>query len=144
MKKVLCLMLVAMTVLALAIPMGALAERHSFRIYGVYCTSENDPPRYYPTQIWKYNSLARMYVIHEALGTSNAYTNLLHATRSTTTGANGILAGQKWCTPDLYVPIQSNAIYQNYYYGVAARGNTKYNIYEGLTQFDISGGFDPN
>lgn len=40
MKKVLCLMLVAMTVLALAIPMGALAERHSFRIYGVYCTSE--------------------------------------------------------------------------------------------------------
>lgn len=91
MKKVLCLMLVAMTVLALAIPMGALAERHSFRIYGVYCTSENDPPRYYPTEIWKYNSLARMYVIHEALGTSNAYTNLLHATRSTTTGANGIL-----------------------------------------------------
>lgn len=120
MKKVLCLMLVAMTVLALAIPMGALAERHSFRIYGVYCTSENDPPRYYPTEIWKYNSLARMYVIHEALGTSNAYTNLLHATRSTTTGANGILSGQKWCTPDLYVPIQSNAIYQNYYYGVAA------------------------
>ena len=68
MKKVLCLMLVAMTVLALAIPMGALAERHSFSIYGVYCTSVNDPVRYYPTEIWKYNSLARMYVIHEALG----------------------------------------------------------------------------
>ena len=73
MKKVLCLMLVAMTVLTLAIPMGALAERHSFSIYGVYCTSVNDPVRYYPTQIWKYNSLARMYVIHEAIGTSNAY-----------------------------------------------------------------------
>lgn len=144
MKKVLCLMLVAMTVLTLAIPMGALAERHSFSIYGVYCTSVNDPVRYYPTQIWKYNSLARMYVIHEAIGTSNAYTNLLHATRASSTNMNGILSGQKWCTPNLYVPIQSNAIYQNYYYGVAARGNTKYNEFEGLTQFNISGGFDPN
>lgn len=45
---------------------------------------------------------------------------------------------------NLYVPIQSNAIYQNYYYGVAARGNMKYNEFEGLTQFNISGGFDSN
>lgn len=48
---------------------------------------------------WITGKLARVYVSHEAIGTSNAYTNLLHATRASSTNMNGILSGQKWCTP---------------------------------------------
>ena len=88
--------------------------------------------------------IERCYVDHSAAGTSNAYTNLFHAQRGSSVGIIGIASGQKWCTPNSYVPIQSNAIYQNFYYGLGCRGNTKYNDYEGLRQFNVTGDFDPN
>ncbi len=144
MKKLVSILLTVAIFMATFIPVAAMAERHSFTIYNVECWSENAPTKYYLTNVWKYNSIARCYVIHTAVGTSNSYTNLFHAQRGSSTGIIGISSGQKWCTPNSYVPIQSNAIYQNYYYGLGCRGNTKYFQYENIRQFDVTGGYDPN
>ncbi|MEG0759174.1 MAG: hypothetical protein RR505_12255 [Raoultibacter sp.] len=144
MKKVVSVLLLVIVLITALMPVAAMAEKHSFSISNVECWSESAPTKYYNTKIWKYNSIARLYVDHDALGTSNGYTNLFHAMRSDLVGDIGIASGNKWCTPAAYVPIQSNAIYQNFYYGLGARGNTKYSQFEGLQQFNVSGGFDPN
>lgn len=143
MKKKLSIIALLTVMLTVAIvPLNAFAQ--SFTIYSVNCYSESAPVKYYPTQVWKYTSYQKVYVNHTASGTSNSYTNLFHATRSSSTGQTGILSGSKWCTPNLNVPIQSNSLYSDYYYGLAARGNTKYNDYEGLTQFTVTGSYNPN
>lgn len=144
MKKLVSILLTVAVLMATFIPVAAMAERHHFYINNVECWSESAPTKYYPTEIWKYNSIERCYVDHSAAGTSNNYTNLFHAQRGSSVGIIGIASGQKWCTPNSYVPIQSNAIYQNFYYGLGCRGNTKYNQYEGLRQFNVTGDFDPN
>lgn len=143
-KQILVVAILAIMAISLAVPTVTLAEKHPFTLYNVQCTSETGPLSYHLTQIWKYNSYPKFYVDHNVPGTNNAYSNLFHATRSNVTGATGILSGNKWYTPYVYAPIESNAIYQNYYYGLAARGNTKYYQYQGLTSLTLTGGFDPN
>lgn len=143
-RKMAIVALVVLLATITVLPLSALAEKHPFSISAVQCYSEGAPLKYYLTEIWKYNSYEKVFVEHSAVGTTNSYTNLFHATRSASTGQTGILSGNKWCTPNLYVPIQSNAIYQDYYYGLAARGNTKYNQYESLSQFNVTGSYDPN
>ena len=137
----------ALMILVMSIPLAvSSASAESFTIYNVHCVSESDELRYFPTKAKKTSTTyQRVKINHSAQGTSNNYTNLFHATRSLDKGsATGILSGQKWCTPGLTVNITSTAIYPNYYYGLACRGNTKYNQYEGLISFTVSGTYDPN
>lgn len=146
MKKYTTFALALVMALMCLLPSLSMAEQmHYFSINNVNCISESDELKYYKTEIWKYSSqYSRVKVNHHSNDTTNSYTNLFHATRSDSTNQYGTLCGQKWCTPNLAVNISSNAIYVNKYYGLACRGNTKYNTYEDLTTFNVSGGYDPN
>jgi hypothetical protein len=144
-RKIALVTMAFMLVTFSILPLSALAEMHHFDIYNVQCYDQYGPESYYLTEIWKYITSDSFKVQHTATGSSNSYTNLFHATRSTSVNQSGILSGQKWCAPGSASSyIISNALYQNYYYGLAARGNTKYNQYEGLTSFTLTGGYDPN
>ena len=69
----------------------------------------------------------------------NQDTNLIHAMRY-----SHYLVGQKWATPELKVPIQSNALIAGTNYGVAARGNTKHYEYDGITNVTLGIHFTGN
>lgn len=75
----------------------------------------------------------RMYVYHYATNASNEYTNLYHVVNQ-----QMVLKGQKWCTPYVDVPVQSNAILYWETYTVAARGNTKHYDLDGLQRITLS------
>lgn len=102
MKKLVSILLTVAVLMATFIPVAAMAERHHFYINNVECWSESAPTKYYPTEIWKYNSIERCYVDHSAAGTSNAYTNLFHAQRGSSVGIIGIASGQK-CAPLIHM-----------------------------------------
>ena len=74
----------------------------------------------------------KMYVNHTVSGGSSSYTNMIHAVNS-----SNVLVGRKWATPGLKVPIQSNLLYSDNYYGVAARGNTKHYENDGVTSITL-------
>ena len=97
-----------------------------------------------------YNTKDRLYVYHTVTGGGgNAYTNLFHAVRITnmesmTYPYGGVLCGQKQVTPAQWIPIQSNAIYNDYHYSVAVRGNTKHYENHGATSINLYIGIEAN
>ncbi len=92
----------------------------------------------------------RIYVNHTVTGGGgNSYTNLFHAVKicdmeSMTYPYGGVLCGQKWVTPQMWIPIQSNVITQNYHYSVAVRGNTKHHENYGTTHINFRIGVEAN
>lgn len=149
MRKLSILVLAIAISVMCVLPAFSLADENSGPRYfsiTINCASENDALTYVPAYLQCETDNHRMRVSHSSSETSNSYTNLFHATKSTTQNAStGTLCGQKWCTPNLTVNIASNAIVSSddLWYGLAARGNTKYNNYEGLTSFSISGSYKP-
>lgn len=98
-----------------------------------------------------YNTEGRLYVNHTVTGGGgNVYTNLIHAVRVAapsnyeTPSEQGTLCGQKWVTPGMWIPIESNAIYDESFYSVAVRGNTKHHENYGATTIDFHIGVEAN
>lgn len=145
MKKLTSFTLALLIALACFLPTVSLAAGEQSFTISINCVSENDALTYVPASLMCQTSNHRMRVSHSSSETSNSYTNLFHATKCQNLNSiTGVLCGQKWCTPNLTVNIASNAIVAgNYYYGLAVRGNTKYNEYEDLTSFTISGSYKP-
>ena len=114
-----CLMTVCVTASAATFTLNVQSENETdltYRnVYDVMCTTAG-----------------RVYVKHSVTGGSSAYTNLFHATKPT-----NWLVGQKWIAPNSKIPIQSNLLYEESYYGLAARGNTKHYIYDGVSSITL-------
>ena len=85
-----------------------------------------------------------IYVYHFDDVDKDQYTNHFRGRKSGTPNSNFSNVGAKWCTQYLEVPIQSNSIVVNKYYGVSARGNTNYYNYDGVKSVMLNGYYDPN
>ena len=127
MKKIVAIVLtiVCMTTLCAT----SFAEYYSLTVQTVNTTDLTYSPTNKRVEC---STAGRMYVKHTVSGGSSSYTNMIHAVNS-----SNVLVGQKWATPGLKVPIQSNLLYSGYYYGVAARGNTKHYENDGVTSITL-------
>ncbi len=114
------------------------------------CVETNNP---YYDQVGILNTSGRLYIYHRITGGGgNEYTNLFHAVRleNNLTDSDGFpsmygyLCGQKWVTPQMWIPIQSNAIRDDRLYSVAVRGNTKHYENYGATSVDFTIGIEAN
>lgn len=144
---VLCTLLFSMT------SISALAGQRVYFTLNVQCTSEDDnnvvtnstfsEPKYQPDH--------SIYVTHSVVQSKAGHNNRFRALRSTD-GGNPMFCGIKWVAPvgGGGIPIQDSAILSAYYpgpehrYKIAARGNTKYYQYQGLTTLTLNGSYDVN
>lgn len=142
MKKVLCILFLATLILG-TLSTAYADDRGFFSLY-VQCMNENDltynPSSDFTQLAYKFTDNEKLYVYHTVTGGSEEYTNLFHAVQVHDSGAT-VRCGQKWATPTLNVPIQSNAIVVYRYYTVAARGNTKHYLYDNVTYITLNGNF---
>lgn len=128
MKKLLCFVFALVLVMSFAVT-SAMAT--TFSLY-VQCMNESDLT-YRNIYDTKCITAGRMYAKHSVSGGNSSYTNLIHVTKPT-----NWLIGQKWATPGLKVPIQSNLIEVTKNYGCAARGNTDHYINDGITNVTLN------
>lgn len=114
-----CLMTVCVTASAATFTLNVQSENETdltYRdVYDVTCTKKG-----------------YIYVKHTVTGGSSAYTNLFHATKY-----RNWLIGQKWIKPGSKIPIQSNLLEKGVDYGLAARGNTKHYINDGVSSITL-------
>lgn len=64
-----------------------------------------------------------IYVRHYVPHSVTPYTNCFKVRKVDSEGNTLAVYGEKWCTPGLNIPIQSDEIVMGEYYSVAARGN---------------------
>lgn len=133
MKKIVAIVLTIACMTALCAT--AFAEYYSLTVQTVNTTDLSYSGNYNV----KCLTTGKMYVNHSVTGGSSSYTNLIHAMKPT-----HYLVGQKWAMPGLKVPIQSNLLIKNNTYGVAARGNTKHYVYDGITSVTLGIHFTGN
>lgn len=78
-----------------------------------------------------------IYVRHYVPHSTTPYTNCIKIRRVDSAGNTIAVYGEKWCTPGLNVPIQSDEIKMNQYYSVVARGNTCHYEYDGVDRVEL-------
>lgn len=127
MKKMIAIVLTIVCMTALCAT--AFAEYYSLTVQTVNTTDLTYSPSNKNVEC---TITGKMYVNHTVSGGSSSYTNMIHAVNS-----YHVLVGQKWATPGLKVPIQSNLLYSGDSYGVAARGNTKHYENDGVTSITL-------
>lgn len=135
MKKVLCVLLIAVLVFGVMMT-SALAM--NFTLY----FTETESDAIWPESEWKYTSTDRINLRYSVYGGDNFTSNLFRALRDES--GRYIICGQRWCVPGVYSPIQSNAIYSDYYYTIGARCNTSYFELTGVPFVIFTGTFDVN
>ena len=133
-----------MVAMALAITMlmslASVASASKSINLNVSCTSTTNYARSNETE--KKNTNSKMiYVRHFDNVDTEAYTNHF---RGQNASNNWATCGSKWCTQGMNVPIQNNNITSPNYYSIAARGNTNYYDYDGVSSIWLSGTFYVN
>ena len=133
-----------MVALALAITMlvslASVASASKSINLNVSCTSTTNYARSNETE--KKNTDSKMiYARHFDNVDTEAYTNHF---RGQNASNNWTTCGSKWCTQGMNVPIQNNNITSPNYYSIAARGNTNYYDYDGVSSIWLSGTFYVN
>lgn len=141
MKKILSVACIAMVLMILPASSAMAYHNVDFSLY-VQCVNENTLTYFNGSASYKMpdNDDEKLYVWHEVIGGSNAYTNMFHAVKHV--GAARILVGQKFATTFMNVPIQSNAIEAGYDYTIAARGNTRHSQEMGVMNVTLEGTFE--
>lgn len=129
MKKLLCFMFALVLVMGLTV--SAMAVNSKTFNLNVQCVNTSDLT-YRTNYDVRCEVAGRMYVYHYPTNSDKTYTNLYHAIKSPLW-----LLAQKWATPNLDVPIQANTLTVNLMCDVAARGNTDYYTYAGLTNLTL-------
>lgn len=90
---------------------------------------------------FKNSGIKGVYVKHWVYGGSNDYTIFFRAYPDETPSK---FLGQKWCTVNVNVPIQSNSIVTGDFYGVAGRGNSKHYLNDGNYRVSLHGNLNVN
>ena len=75
----------------------------------------------------------RHYVPHDV----TPFTNHFRIREVDSKGITLAIYGDKWCTPGLNIPIQSDEIRMNKYYSVTARGNTCHYQYDKVDRVEL-------
>ena len=78
-----------------------------------------------------------IYVRHYIPHNVTPYTNHFRVREVDKEGNTLSIYGDKWCTPGLNVPIQSDEIGMNNYYSVTARGNTCHYQYDNVDRVEL-------
>ena len=78
-----------------------------------------------------------IYVRHYVPHSVTPYTNCFKVRKVDSEGNTLAVYGEKWCTPGLNIPIQSDEIVMGEYYSVAARGNTCHYLYDDVERVEL-------
>lgn len=134
MKKIICMALALVMVLAITITSAfATTEyRVNFSI-NAQCVNETGVSYHDPYELIT-TLYGRIYLYHTANPNPATYTNMFHIVKE-----YRYAIGQKFCTQGLYVPIETNLVVPGMLVGISGRGNTKYNQNYGLTSITLSG-----
>lgn len=137
-----------MLVLAAALLMHGASGAAEFRPTGIkescymeinaYATKEH---RYRRGKNWSYKDCGldnhAVYVRHYVPHTATPFPNLFRVCKVDSEGNTLGIYGEKWCTPGLNVPIQSDEITMDAYYTVTARGNTLHYERDGVERVEL-------
>lgn len=78
-----------------------------------------------------------IYVRHYVPHSTTPYANLFKVRKVDSKGESIATYGEKWCTPGLNIPIQSDLIDMNSLYSITARGNTCHYEYDNVSRVEL-------